>query len=74
MKILAAAAQCIRYKISLDGIIFYVDAEFDFRGLISDITIRNQDFQKVDLGQEAKQRVQEFLDQNFYKFDVWDRI
>lgn len=74
MKILAAKVRDVRYKIELDGVILHVDAEFESKNLIFDITVRNQENEKIDLGRDTKKRIYEFIQQNCYDHDVWGLI
>ena len=74
MKILAAKVRDVRYKIELDGVILHVDTEFESKNLIFDITVRNQENEKIDLGRDAKKRIYDFLQENCYNYDVWGLI
>lgn len=75
MKILGAKAKEVRYKIDLDGVILYADTQFESgRNMVLDIIIRNEDGEKINIGEQSKGRVLDFLSQNFADHDVWDKI
>ena len=76
MKIIGAKVKEVRYKISLDGVVLYVDAKFESsKNMISDITILNLDGEVVNLGQGAEHTIYDFISQNFYSHeDVWENI
>lgn len=75
MKILGGKAKEVAYKIDVDGVILYVDAEFEpSRNMISDITLRNERGEEINLGENSKNRILDFLSQNFCDHDVWDMI
>lgn len=75
MKILGAKAREVRYKIDLDGVILYADTQFESgRNMVLDVIIRNEDGEKINIGEQSKGRILDFLSQNFTDHDVWDQI
>lgn len=75
MKILGAKAREVRYKIDLDGVILYADTQFESgRNMVLDVIIRNEDGEKINIGEQSKSRILDFLGQNFADHDVWDQI
>jgi hypothetical protein len=75
MKILGAKAREVRYKIDLDGVILYADTQFESgRNMVLDVIIRNEDGEKINIGEQSKGRILDFLSQNFADHDVWDQI
>lgn len=75
MKILGAKAREVRYKIDLDGVILYADTQFESgRNMVLDVIIRNEDGEKINIGEQSKSRILDFLSQNFADHDVWDQI
>lgn len=76
MKILGAKVKEVRYKISLDGVILYVDTKFESgKNMVSDITILNEYGESINLGQGAEHTIYDFISQNFYNHeDVWENI
>ena len=75
MKILGAKAREVRYKIDLDGVILYADTQFESgRNMVLDDIIRNEDGEKINIGEQSKSKILDFLSQNFVDHDVWDQI
>lgn len=75
MKILGAKAREVRYKIDLDGVILYADTQFESgRNMVLDVIIRNEDGEKINIGEQSKSKILDFLSQNFADHDVWDSV